>query len=285
MDLKKIIKKHFLNLKNINNLQKETEKTIEKFDFNKYLIKNKYDKNKNNTHMEKKDFYENLISNNFTTKNINFYLTNGTNKNLSDGGSGTNKAITDINENFFILDNENNIFCPNMSDMSDMSDMSNMPNITKEKYNEQQIIKKNIKCKNAGAVFYKEIENNKYKDYNIIGVYHINGWNHKLFNVEKSDDYKKLVSLYYVAILDYFFKNIYDKKNFSILHLIQCPGFLFSGTIITTKIFINTICGYLFLKKEELNYSSKYFKISLDYDGDFNIKYKNVKYLSDLINK
>lgn len=249
------------------------EEQIKKFNFEKYLLKNKFYTNNNSTHMEHKDFYKNL--GNSQNKNIHFYLTNGTNKNLYSGGKGTNKAITIINKNFFILDNENNIFCPiKFKSLG-----------TKKIQQIQQIQKENINCKNPGSVFYKEINNNIYKGYNIIGVYHINGWNHKLYNIEGLKDYKKLVSLYYIAILDHFFQNIYSENNFSILHLIQCPGFLFSGTEITTDIFINTVCGYLFLKKKQIGYSSRYFKISIDYEGDYKINYNDVKYLYDLINK
>jgi hypothetical protein len=255
---------------------------IKKFNFEKYLLKNKFEINNNNTHMEHKDFYKNLINNSFATntnnphnKNINFYLTNGTNKGLYKGGKGTNKAITIINKDFFILDNKNNIFCP-----IKFESLGN-----KEIQQIQQIHKENIYCINPGSVFYKEIKNNIFKGYNIQGVYHINGWNHKLLNVEDLDDYKKLVSLYYIAILDHFFQNIYSEKKFSILHLIQCPGFLFSGTEITTDIFINTICGYLFLKKKQIGYNSDYFRISIDYDCDYKIKYKDVKYLYNLIKK
>ena len=250
------------------------EEQLKKFNFKKYLLKNKFYTNNNSTHMEHKDFYKNLRNNirNSHNKNVHFYLTNGTNKNLYSGGKGTNKAITIINKDFFILDNENNIFCP-----------IKFKSLGSNKI--QQIQKENINCKNPGSVFYKEINNNIYKGYNIIGVYHINGWNHKLNYVEDKNNYKKLVSLYYIAILDHFFQNIYSEKNFSILHLIQCPGFLFSGTEITTDIFINTVCGYLFLKKKQIGYSSRYFKISIDYEGDYKIKYNDVKYLYDLINK
>ena len=247
------------------------EEQLKKFNFKKYLLKNKFYTNNNSTHMEHKDFYKNL--GNSHNKNVHFYLTNGTNKNLYSGGKGTNKAITIINKDFFIFDNENNIFCPiKFKSLG-----------TKKIQQIQQIQKENINCKNPGSVFYKEINNNIYKGYNIIGVYHINGWNHKLYNVEDKNDYKKLVSLYYIAILDHFFQNIYSEKNFSILHLIQCPGFLFSGTEITTNIFINTVCGYLFKKKKQIGYSSHYFKISIDYEGDYKIKYNDVKYLYDLI--
>ena len=253
-----------------DNILKQKAK-LKKFNFEKYLLKNKFYTNNNCTHMEHKDFYKNL--GNSQNKNIHFYLTNGTNKNLYSGGKGTNKAITIINKDFFIFDNENNIFCPiKFKSLG-----------TKKIQQIQQIQKENINCKNPGSVFYKEINNNIYKGYNIIGVYHINGWNHKLYNVEGLKDYKKLVSLYYIAILDHFFQNIYSKNNFSILHLIQCPGFLFSGTEITTDIFINTVCGYLFLKKKQIGYSSHYFKISIDYEGDYKIKYNDVKYLYDLI--
>ena len=58
-----------------------------------------------------------------------------------------------------------------------------------------------------------------------------------------------------------------------------------SPSEITTDIFINTVCGYLFLKKKQIGYSSRYFKISIDYEGDYKIKYNDVKYLYDLINK
>ena len=249
------------------------EEQLKKFNFEKYLLKNKFYTNNNSTHMEHKDFYKNL--GNSHNKNIHFYLTNGTNKGLYSGGKGTNKAITIINKDFFILDNKNNIFCP-----IKFESLGN-----KEIQQIQQIHKENIYCINPGSVFYKKINNNIYKGYNIIGVYHINGWNHKLYNVEDKNAYKKLVSLYYIAILDHFFQNIYSKNNFSILHLIQCPGFLFSGTEITTDIFINTVCGYLFLKKKQIGYSSHYFKISIDYEGDYKINYNDVKYLYDLINK
>ena len=58
-----------------------------------------------------------------------------------------------------------------------------------------------------------------------------------------------------------------------------------SPSEITTDIFINTVCGYLFLKKKQIGYSSRYFKISIDYEGDYKIKYNDVKYLYDLINR
>lgn len=259
-----------------DNILKQKAK-LKKFNFEKYLLKNKFYTNNNSTHMEHKDFYTNLINNikNSHNKHVHFYLTNGTNKNIYSGGKGTNKAITIINKDFFIINNENNIFCPNK-----------FKSLGSDKIQQiQQIQKENINCKNPGSVFYKEIKDNKYKSYDIIGVYHINGWNHKLNNVEDKNDYKKLVSLYYIAILDHFFQNIYSEQKFSVLHLIQCPGFLFSGTEITTDIFINTVCGYLFLKKKQIGYNSHYFKISIDYEGDYKIKYKDVKYLYDLINK
>lgn len=85
------------------------EEQIKKFNFEKYLLKNKFYTNNNTTHMEHEDFYKNLRNNirNSQNKNVHFYFVNGTNKNLYSGGKGTNKAITIINKDFFIFDNEN----------------------------------------------------------------------------------------------------------------------------------------------------------------------------------
>lgn len=134
--------------------------------------------------------------------------------------------------------------------------------------------------KYPGTTFY--INNNvnvKFNnEYNIGGVYHIKGWNHKLskpkYDVENNEDYKIVVTAYYIAIMDHFFKNIENKKDkMSILHLIQCPGFLFGGTKITGDIFINTVYGYLFENRDKLK--DLKFKISMDYKPDKIFSYKD----------
>lgn len=253
-DLDNIIQKYFLELKPV--LDKANPNLVDPI--LKNIIYNKYDSSNlnTNTNMTNEEFYQNLINNiNNNNDNTFFYLTNGINKNLREGGSGTNKAITDINKDFFNLNNHNVIF-----------NTKNIVEINLGKNDNQNIINNDIVEDNTypGTVLFKNIVNFKYKNkYNIEGVYHINGWNHKIENVEKKPGYKKLVQAYYTAIMEHFFKIIQHRTDMSILHLIQCPGEIYQGTNITANILIETVKDYLINNKPELN--SLNFRISIDY--------------------
>ena len=118
-------------------------------------------------------------------------------------------------------------------------------------------------------------------------MYLLFSWKHK--NTEdieskQEDIYIKLVSLYYIAILHHFFQILKTKNNrYSILHIVQCHDELYEGTCKTADIFINTVCGYLFIKRKTLeNYN---FTISIDNNLNNNIKYEDIKYLYDIINE
>lgn len=293
-ELKEIIDIHFNKLRNIGEPKKKQEyeekerksvNNLKDFDFKKYLIKNRYNDKNNETKIEREEFYENLIKkikSEYSKKQIFFYLTNGANKDLKPKRSGSNKAITAINKDFFNWAKYKKIFCS-----EEYTSLGNSE--YQKKY--QQITPKQFNCDNAGSVFYIEIKDKKHEGYshNIPGVYHINGWDHnssslnEIKDVEDKEDYKKLVSSYYIAILDHFFDKIYNTKKFSILHLIQTPGKLYGGGPKTTKIFINTVCGYLFLKINK--YDPNKFRISIDYEGNYNINYDDIKYLENLINE
>ena len=217
---------------------------------------NKFISNNNSTNMEKEDFYEmyfkTLEINN--KNNIVFYLTNGANKQLLPKQNGTNLAITNINHKFFDLKKNDCIF------QSKTYVDENVLNVKK-----QYITKEGMRndCVYPGSIYFKNIPNFKYLNkYNIGGVYHINGWDHRILNVEKYPEYKRLVTAYYTAIMDDFFKKISNDKM-SILHLIQCPGDIFNAGDETTKIFINTVYKYLYSNKERLNNLN--FRISIDY--------------------
>jgi uncharacterized protein YjgD (DUF1641 family) len=183
-DLDKIINKYFLEvrpvsdkansdlvdpiLKNIiynkyNTADLSTDMTNEQFYQNLIINNNTADLS---TDMTNEQFYQNLIINN----NTFFYLTNGINKLLKGGGSGTNKAITTINKDFFDLNNDNVIF--KSKDIA-------MGKLQVNEYNLQNIVNPNILKDSVfpGTVLFKNIPNFKYKNkYNIEGVYHINGW-------------------------------------------------------------------------------------------------------------
>jgi hypothetical protein len=139
-------------------------------------------------------FYNNLTSNPTET---DFYLTNGANKSLNKIGGGTTDAIAQINEEFF---NFNNMKC-----------IFNSNNLIKNNYSDQDLYLSISSCNNVGSTYYIEIKDNKYNNYNVIGVYHINGWRNPL-DKEKTEIYKQLVSSYYIAILDHFSDNITQKK-------------------------------------------------------------------------
>jgi len=271
---------------NINSEENEKSE-FKNFNFQKYLIANKFrrvnDKNKkNNTYMETEEFYSNLTNLTNLTNNArdaDFYLTNGTNIWLKADGGGTNAAITSINRDFFNINYMECIF--NSNKIVDTTILDNT---------KQHLQLLNTTCNKVGSTYYIEILNNKYLNkYNVIGVYHIKGWDHSdkyLQNpviVEDKDIYKTLVSSYYIAILDHFFNNITQKKNrLSILHLVQCPGAIYQATEITAEIFKNTVGGYLFIKRNEINNLN--FKISIDYDFDnTKINFKDIEYLHDII--
>jgi hypothetical protein len=253
-DLDNIIRKYFVELEPV--LDKANPNLVDPI--LKNIIYNKYDSSNLNTNMVDEKFYQNLINNiNINNNNDNtfFYLTNGINKNLKEGGSGTNKAITYINKDFFNLKNNNVIF-----------NSKNIVKINLGRNDNQNIINNDILEDNTypGTVLFKNIVNFKYKNkYNIEGVFHINGWDHKIKNVEKEEGYKKLVQAYYTAIMNHFFNIIKYKTDMSILHLIQCPGEIYKGTNITANILIETVKDYLINNKTELNRLN--FRISIDY--------------------
>lgn len=204
--------------------------------------------------------------------NIDFYLTKKANKLFN---------ITNSNHHYFKLDKNECIY---------------------SSYN----LLKNIEYINnyvfPGSIYYKKILNCNFLNYNIIGSYLLFNWKH--YNTEnevriQEDLYIKLISLYYIAILDHFFKIIKTKNNrYSILHLVQCHKELFEDiyqitditnitdiTDITniTNIYIYTVYGYLYIKRKTL--SNYKFMISIDNDFNNNIKYEDIKYLSDIINE
>jgi hypothetical protein len=248
---------------NINSEENEKSE-FKNFNFQKYLIANKFKTGDNKRDMITDQFYNNLTSN---PTNTDFYLTNGANKSLNKFGGGTTGAIAQINEEFFNLNNMKCIF--------------NSNNLIKNNYSDQDLNLTISSCNNVGSTYYIEIKDNKYKNYNVIGVYHINGWRNPSNN-ENTDIYKTLVSSYYIVILDHFFNNIQKKNRLSILHLVQCPGAIYQATEITAEIFKNTVGGYLFIKRNEINNLN--FKISIDYDFDnTKINFKDIEYLHDII--
>jgi len=87
--------------------------------------------------------------------------------------------------------------------------------------------------------------------------------------MEKSEDYQKLFTAYYIATLDHFFAKIQEPTRgspISILHLCQVPGDQFRASEITEKLFINTIYVYLHKNKELLDKITEDFRISIDSD-------------------
>jgi len=227
---------------------------IDEFDpIFKKIIYNKFNMNDNKTNMEKEEFYTNLQETNLTTS---FYLTNGMNKNFVSGGGGTNLAITNITSKFFNITNFEVIF--------NSKEIVIKNNLTDEL---QKITHQNILSdyKYPGTVFYISDDKFKYlSKFEIKGVYHINGWNHSIKNIENTNKYKILVTEYYKNIMDHFFKKCSnDSKHMSILHLIQCPGKLFNGGEITANILIKTVKEYLIKNKDQL--TNLNFKISIDY--------------------
>ena len=161
-DLDKIINKYFLEVRPVSD--KANSDLVDPI--LKNIIYNKYNTADLSTDMTNEQFYQNLIINN----NTFFYLTNGINKLLKGGGSGTNKAITTINKDFFDLNNDNVIF--KSKDIA-------MGKLQVNEYNLQNIVNPNILKDSVfpGTVLFKNIPNFKYKNkYNIEGVYHINGW-------------------------------------------------------------------------------------------------------------
>lgn len=223
---------------------------------NDKIILNKYILNDNSTNMGKQEFYEMYIKTLGISdqNNIVFYLTNGVNKKLEPKQHGTNLTITNINQEFFDLKNNDCIF-------------RSKPYVDNNALNvkNQYITKKGMydDCIHPGSIYFKNIPKFKYLNkYNIGGVYHINGWDHRILNVEKDPEYERLVTAYYTAIMDDFFNKISNDKM-SILHLIQCPGDIFNAGDETRRIFKNTVYGYLYSNKERLNNLN--FRISIDY--------------------
>ena len=86
---------------------------------------------------------------------------------------------------------------------------------------------------NAGSVlfsFYKH----SFFDYNIRGVYHINGvnWATKNKSDESNIENTNIVKEYYIQIINHFIQNSLDN---SLLFLAQIPGDHFNGDIGTIK--------------------------------------------------
>ena len=134
------------------------------------IMLNKYISNDKSTNMEKEEFYEMYIKKlGINDKNnIVFYLTNGANKKLEPNQRGTNLTITNINQYFFDLKNDDCIF-------------RSLPYVYDNDLNviNQYITKEGISndCSSPVSTYFKNIPNFKYlKKYNIGGVYHINGW-------------------------------------------------------------------------------------------------------------
>jgi hypothetical protein len=234
----------------------------------KFIIYKKYYPGDTSSQMENKTFYDNIITKLGTSANDTvFYLTNGAHVTLTSGHGGTNAAITTISPDFFNITDDTCIY--SSKDKIEKTDLNNHIN--------SQIIQSDFISNNnkyPGSTFY--VRNHVR---NIEGVYHIKGWNHNYINVEDNINYKRLVTAYYIAILDHFTNNIENKKDkMSILHLVQCPGHLFGAKEKTTEIFINTLYCYLIENRERLNKLN--FRISVDYEYDNNFQYDYELYKS-----
>jgi hypothetical protein len=276
------------------------------------VIQNKYRDANSNSHMEDTKFYENLLNLSGGQKNNTFfYLSNGANKELDESGEGTNAALSKINHKYIQYNNNQlnigffdvNKYKPiyhighlNTNTFVFNDKLQNNNNITLN-----NLINTNVfphATKYTGATFYITFPNFKFYDFNIDGVYHLKGWG---FNrvaesqltpniIENHENYKKLVTAYYIAILEHFFKNIKknnDKNNISILHLCQVPGDQYGATLLTTNIFTNTIYGYIFHNRKKLDSSINKFRISIDDDKRNKLteeEYNDYLYYQDIKN-
>jgi hypothetical protein len=247
------------------------------------VIQNKYTDNNSKSHMEDPIFYDNLLKKSGGQKNNTFfYLSNGANKELDESGGGTNAALAKINKynnqlniGFFDVNNYKPIYhIGHLQDTFVFNDnLQNNNNTTLD-----NLIKKNNyseATKYTGATFYITYPNFKFYGFNIDGVYHLKGWGFNReaksqltpYFIENHENYKKLVTAYYIAILEHFFDNIKKNKNIiSILHLCQVPGDNYEATRVTTNIFTNTIYGYIFYNRKKLDSSKNKFRISIDDD-------------------
>ena len=203
--------------------------------------------------MSNDEFYKNKRFNGY--KNI--YLSNGANETLSNDGSGTTAAINKLSKKFFT--NCINIYEPNKTDYRDI-DTSNQT-IT---YNGQEYL--------PGSVFLSDPNVHIIKNkITIKGVYHIKGWNFKNDKLHDKlhDETQNIpfVKNYYTKILEHFTLN---NQN-TILHLVQTPGELYDGTIITMNAMHDAIIEYI-----QANYNKLYSNnllISVDIDKDEIEKY------------
>ena len=250
-------------------IKKEDFDAVPLKDYNSHIIFNKWYLNNKNTHMQEVDFYNYLKESEGKQNETDFYLTNGINFKLEEGWDGTNKAITKINKNFFQVNKFKNIY--NIGHVKKIK--SSILNPDGQKIvNDSTNITDNDKY--PGSTFYIGIsdltnkEKNKtfpeLKQFNIMGIYHIKGWDHKKGNIENTEEYKKLVTAYYIAVLKHFLfdNNEINRMHMSILHLCQIPGDKFNATKDTLTIIKNKIYGYLFDNRKELQ--GKLFKISFD---------------------
>jgi len=196
--------------KPINNTTYIDKKVSQKKLINIHKIK--YNDSKNNTHMNKKEFY----SSHYRKGNIeNFYLSNGCNKTLSKGGGGTNSAITEISTEFFNKQKIKLIYDNNLD-------------FNRIYSNQRQIMNFDGKILNAGSVLFSSYEHNFF-NYNIRGVYHINGvdWNvNNIKSYEDNNENTNIVKEYYIQTINHFIRNSLDN---SLLFLAQIPGRIFNG--------------------------------------------------------
>lgn len=221
---------------------------FKKFNFEKYLVKN------NSINILLNEFYSNLTDD---INNTDFYLTKTANKL--------------VKKHYFKLNKDECIY----SSYILLKNITNINNINNYIF--------------PGSIYYKEQLNYKYFDYNIKGSYLLFSWKNKNTENEaqcelQKDIFIKLISLYYIAILHHFFQILKTKNNrYSILHLVQCNQYHDDTYFEQNNIFINTIYGYLFIKRKILN--NYKFIISIDEDLKNNINYEDIKYLYYIINE
>jgi hypothetical protein len=225
------------------------------------LVYNKFVKGKDTTNISSKEFYNNLKSQTKSTTDLCVYLTNGTNKRLDNGGSGTTLGfqilsdtpsvgnLFDVSGAKIVFDSSANPFekkdeilatlshSDQIWDNSNKSDPAKSPKPIPDPYNGMY----------AGSVIRVNVTGTT--EFPVCGGYHINGIK---LDMDKRKEVETnsvgLVKAYYTAIMNDFFTlataTPSSVKHY-VLHLAQIPGDLYGGTEITGNAFHTAVTDWI----------------------------------------
>jgi hypothetical protein len=250
------------------------------------LFYNKFASGNPATNISREEFYTNL-KHQTSASNLCVYLTNGTNKRLDNGGSGTTLGfqilsdkhsvgnLFDVSGAKIVFDSSKNRFEKKNEILATLSHSDQIWDRNKSDTDKSpKPIPKPYNGMYAGSVIRVDVSGTT--NFPVCGGYHING-----INLDSVGDKKKvetdsvgLVKAYYTAIMEDFFELATNAPSSSgtssgkhyVLHLAQIPGDLYGGTEITGNAFHTAVNEWIASKYNVSPPLSVSMTISIDFE-------------------